>query len=242
MDPRPGIIKERLKSIKQTIAVSGGKGGIGKSVTSTVLSLVLADAGYKTGLLDLDFCGASTQTILGAKNTFPKEENGAVPITINGVKFMSITCFTQETATPMRGTDITNAITELLAITLWGDLDFLVIDMPPGLGDTLLDTINLMKSNFLVMTTPSKTTVEIAKKHIEVLRQSNAQIIGVLENMSRGEPTASRELAEKFDIPFIGQINFDPKLEDAVGNAEKLLETRFAKEIKSRVAKTLKSL
>ena len=240
MDPRPAIIQKRLEGIKQIIAVSGGKGGIGKSMTSSVLSLVLAKSGYKVGLLDLDLCGPSTQLILGATDIFPTEENGIVPKEINGVKFMSITCFTQKTATPLRGVDITNAITELLAITLWGELDFLVIDMPPGLGDTLLDTIKLINSNFLILTTPSKTSTEIAKTHLEVLTQSNAQIFGVLENMSQNNsPNISQKLAEEFDVSFIGQIEFDKELENAIGNTEKLLETTFSKELYSRIVKIL---
>ncbi|MCK4321585.1 P-loop NTPase, partial [candidate division WOR-3 bacterium] len=151
MDPRLRIIDKRLKNIKTMIAISGGKGGIGKSLVASTLSLILSKLGYKVGLLDLDFCGPSTHIVLGIRGIYPKEEKGIIPPEIYGIKFMSIIYYAGDNPSPLRGIDISNAIIELLAITRWGPLDFLIIDVPPGIGDTTLDIIRLMKkTGFLI--------------------------------------------------------------------------------------------
>jgi len=103
IDPRPSVIEERLKNVKRIIAVTGWKGGIGKSVTACSLALLLAKKGYKTGLFDLDFAGASDHIILGSKNIFPREEKGLEPPVLEGVKFMSVVFFSQNKAVPLRG-------------------------------------------------------------------------------------------------------------------------------------------
>jgi ATP-binding protein involved in chromosome partitioning len=144
LDPRPSVIDERLKKVKRVIAVTGWKGGIGKSVTASTLALLLAKKGLKTGLLDLDFSGASAHLILGANGLFPKEKKGIEPPLFYGVKFMSVAFFSETKAVPLRGADISDAIIELLAITQWGELDFLIIDMPPGINDAALDVIRLI--------------------------------------------------------------------------------------------------
>ena len=121
--------------------------------------------GYKVGLLDLDLYGPSSHIILGVKKIFPKEEIGLIPPTVSGIKFMSIVYFTQDKPSAFRGVDITNIIIEILAITQWDALDYLIIDMPPGIGDETLDVIRFIKnSEFLVITTPSK--VSIGAQHL----------------------------------------------------------------------------
>ncbi|MCK5023812.1 MAG: P-loop NTPase, partial [Candidatus Aenigmarchaeota archaeon] len=143
MDPRLEIIDRRLEKIKKIVAVSGGKGGIGKSSAASTLALMLSKAGHKVGLLDLDFSSPSTHVILGIEDLYPVEEKGIIPPEIYGIKYMSIIYYTGDNPSPLRGGDISNAIIELLAITRWEELDFLVIDMPPGIGDIALDTIRL---------------------------------------------------------------------------------------------------
>jgi len=145
IDPRVSVIYDRFRAIKRIICVTGFKGGIGKSVISVGLALSLNENGFKTGLLDLDFTGASDHIILGVNKLFPREEKGIVPPYVNGIKFMTISYFSKNSALPLRGNSISNAIKELLAITIWDKLDFLIIDMPPGINDTALDTLKLIK-------------------------------------------------------------------------------------------------
>jgi len=150
MDARVSVIEKRLKNIKRIISVASGKGGVGKSLVASSLALNLSKKGFKIGLLDLDLYGPSSHIILGVKDVFPKEEKGIIPPNVHGINFMSIVYFTEDKPSPFRGIDISNIIIELLAITQWGSLDFLIIDMPPGMGDETLDVIRLIKkSEFL---------------------------------------------------------------------------------------------
>src|SRR3990170_4890960 len=144
VDPRTSVISERLKRIGRIIAVSSGKGGVGKSLVATTLALALSRRGCKVGLFDLDFTSPSTHIILNAENAQPKEEKGIIPPVVKGIAYMSLVYYTGDKATPLRGADVSNALIELLSVTQWGKLDFLVIDMPPGIGDAVLDLLRLV--------------------------------------------------------------------------------------------------
>ncbi|MEM2930145.1 MAG: P-loop NTPase, partial [Thermoproteota archaeon] len=135
VDPRISIIDERMRRVRRIIAVSSGKGGVGKSLLASTLALNLARKGYRVGLFDLDFTSPSTHIILGLKEARPVEDRGVILPLIHGLRYMSIIYYSSGRATPLRGTDFSNALIELLSITNWGELDFLVLDMPPGIGD-----------------------------------------------------------------------------------------------------------
>jgi len=236
MDPRVEIIDERLKNIDRVIAVSGGKGGIGKSVIASTVALSLAERGHKVGLLDLDFTSPSTHVILGIDDIFPEEEKGIVPPEIYGIKFMSIVYYTGDGPSPLRGLDISNAMIELLAITRWGNLDFLIVDSPPGIGDATLDTVRLMKkTEFLVVTTPSRVALATVKKVLTMLKELKSPIIGVVENMKITRSSLVQEELEMFNVPFLAEIDFDRKLENTLGDVNRLLQTNFARSIANKV-------
>lgn len=233
MDPRLSIIDKRLENIKRIIAVSGAKGGIGKSSVASILALTLSELGHKVGLLDLDFYGPSTHVILGIDNIFPKEEKGIIPPDFHGIKFMSIIYYVGDEPSPLRGADISNAIIELLAVTLWGSLDFLIIDMPPGIGDATLDVIRLMKrTEFLIVSTQSKVTLETVKKILKMLKELEIPVSGIIENMKFAGSSSVKDQLKRFDAPFFGEIDFDKNLEDSVGNTNRLLKTNFARDLK----------
>jgi len=239
LDPRLEIIDKRLENIKTLIPVSGGKGGIGKSLIASTLALTLSELGYKVGLLDLDFSGPSTHIILGIGGVYPKEEKGIIPPEIYGIKFLSIIYYAGDNPSPLRGIDISNAMIELLAITQWGSLDFLIIDMPPGIGDTTLDTIRLMKrARFLIVTTQSKVVLETVKKTLAILKELVVPVIGVVENMKMTTSSLVREEIKPFKVPFIGEISFDKHLEDSLGDVSKLLKTDFAQDEKKIILGT----
>lgn len=236
MDPRSNIIDKRLAGIKRIIAVSGGKGGIGKSLTASVLALTLSRLGYRVGLLDLDLSAPSTHVILGIEGVYPKEEKGIIPPEIYGIEFMSIVYFTGDNPTPLRGIDISNAMLELLAVTRWGSLDFLIVDTPPGIGDATMDVIRWMKrAEFLVMTTPSKVALETVNKVIKMLKELKMPITGVIENMKMGKSSLVKEKLKGFDVHILGEMGFDDKIEDSIGDVNKLLESDFAASIKEIV-------
>lgn len=232
MDPRLSIIEQRLQDVNRVIAVAGGKGGIGKSSVAATLALVLARTGHRVGLLDLDICGPSTHVILGIKGVHPTEDKGIVPPLEHGIKFMSIIYYAGDNPSPIRGADISNLIIELLTITRWGTLDFLVIDMPPGIGDPTLDVIRFMKRvEFLVITTPSKVALETVRKLVKLLVELGIPITGLVENMKMPSIPGIGQSLEPFDVPLLGGIAFDEGLERAVGDVDRLAESRFARDL-----------
>ncbi len=236
MDPRLNIIDKRLAGIKRIIAVSGGKGGIGKSLAASVLALSMSRLGFRVGLLDLDLSAPSMHVILGIEGLYPKEEKGIVPPEIYGIEFMSIVYFTGDNPSPLRGIDISNAMLELLAVTRWGPLDFLILDTPPGIGDATMDVIRWLKrAEFLIMTTASKVALETVKKVIKMLTELNVPIIGVIENMKMVKSPLVKEELKGFYVPILGEISFDDKIEDSIGDVNKLLETDFAVKLKEIV-------
>jgi ATP-binding protein involved in chromosome partitioning len=231
-DPRTSVISDRLKRVRRIIAVSSGKGGVGKSLVATTLALSLAKSGCKTGLFDLDFTSPSTHLIIGAKNVQPKEEKGLIPPTVQGLKYMSLVYYVGDNAAPLRGADTSNALIELLAVTIWGELDYLVIDTPPGIGDAVLDLIKLIpRVEFLIVTTSSQLAFETVKKQLRLLQELKVPIVGVVENMKMTESTSVRNQTECMGFKFITEISHDCTVESAIGTPEKLLATEIGKKV-----------
>jgi len=227
-DPRLEIIARRFEKVGKIIAVSSGKGGVGKSMVATCLALSLRDMGHRVGLLDLDFTSPSTHVILGVKGLYPEEEKGIIPPLAHGLRYMSITHYSVDEPAPLRGVDVSNALIELLAITRWGELDYLVIDMPPGIGDATLDTIRLIDGiSFLVISTPSKVAYETVRKLITLLRRLKVPVIGVVENMVMRPSDYIRRQVERDDASYLGLIGFDPELEESLGDVGRLSGTDF---------------
>ncbi|MDA0747286.1 MAG: P-loop NTPase [bacterium] len=228
LDPRVDIIEKRLSGLQRILAVTGGKGGIGKSLVASGLALALAESGCRVGLLDLDFTGPCDHLILGIHGPFPEEKFGLVPPEVHGIRFMSITHFVGEQPAPLRGQDLSNALIELLCITQWGNTHTLVVDMPPGLGDAALDAVRLMPAaEFLAVSTRSRVVLETVARTLRLLQRMDAHILGLLENMARDDSPAVQELATTFQIPWLGSLPFDETVEDALGNVDKLGETPF---------------
>ncbi|ASJ06774.1 Mrp/NBP35 family ATP-binding protein [Thermococcus pacificus] len=234
IDPREIAISARLENVKRIIPVVSGKGGVGKSLVSTTLALALAEKGHKVGLLDLDFHGASDHVILGFEpKEFPEEDRGVIPHTVHGIKFMTIAYYTEDRPTPLRGKEISDALIELLTITRWDELDYLVIDMPPGLGDQLLDVLRFLKrGEFLVVATPSKLALNVVRKLVQLLLEEKHRVIGIVENMKLDEEKDVEALAKEFGIPYLAGIPFYPDLDAKIGKVDELMKTEFAERIR----------
>jgi len=234
MDPRTSVINKRLRRINRIIAVSSGKGGVGKSLVATTLALTLARRGSKVGLFDLDFTSPSTHIIIGVKVAQPKEEKGIVPPIVKGLAYMSLIYYSRDQATPLRGADVSNALIELLSVTQWGELDFLVIDMPPGIGDAVLDLVRLVRNvEFLIVTTPSLLAFETVKKQVRLLQDLKIPIIGIVENMKMNRKKTVKQKTEKLGVKFLVGIPYDSKVEEAIGDEKKLLSTTIAQRIRN---------
>ncbi|MEH6444233.1 MAG: iron-sulfur cluster carrier protein ApbC [Oceanospirillaceae bacterium] len=189
---QPAVQKSQvasLSAIKNILAVSSGKGGVGKSTTSVNLALALAAEGAKVGILDADIYGPSQGMMLGIKpGTHPQPvgNDNMLPIAALGVVSMSIAYMIDET-TPMvwRGPMASGAISQLVNQTQWGELDYLIIDMPPGTGDiqlTLSQKVPMTAA--IVVTTPQDIALLDAKRGIEMFRKVDIPVLGVVENMS----------------------------------------------------------
>jgi len=236
IDPRASIIGERLAKTGRVVAVSSGKGGVGKSMVATALALGLAKKGFRVGLFDVDFTGPSTHIILGvSQDVQPKEDKGLVPAEVEGLCYMSLVYFVGDRPAPLRGVDVSNALIELLAVTQWGQLDFLIVDMPPGIGDAVLDLVRLVKKiEFLIITTPSLLAFEVVKKQAALLGELGMPIIGVVENMKQDHNHHNpviEEQTKKLGLRYLGAIAFDSNIEKAIGHPAKLLDTALGEPI-----------
>ncbi|WP_456394631.1 ATP-binding protein [Thermococcus sp.] len=239
IDPRIKAIEARLENVKRIIPVVSGKGGVGKSLVSTTLALALAE-NHRVGLLDLDFHGASDHVILGFEpKEFPEEDRGVVPPEVHGLKFMSIVYYSEDRPTPMRGMEISDALIELLAITRWDELDYLIIDMPPGMGDQLLDILRfLRRGEFLVVATPSKLSLNVVGKLLTLLKEQKLKILGVVENMKLDDEQGIRELCSEFGVPYLAGIPLYRDLEEKIGSVDALMRSEFAEKVRG-IAKIL---
>jgi ATP-binding protein involved in chromosome partitioning len=217
-----------LPGVRNIIAVVSGKGGVGKSTVSANLALALAQGGASVGLLDADIYGPSVPIMFGVRGERPMmtEINGKgmiLPLERYNIKLLSIGLLVDEkNAVVWRGPMASNAIRQFITDVHWGELDYLVIDMPPGTGDihlTLMQTAPV--TGVVVVTTPQDVALADAKKGIAMFGQAqlNVPIIGLVENMSYFTPTelpdnkyyifgkeGGKRLAEEYDIPFLGQI------------------------------------
>jgi ATP-binding protein involved in chromosome partitioning len=224
--------KTILNGVKNIIAVVSGKGGVGKSTVSSNLALALAQGGAKVGLMDADIYGPSQHIMFGVRGERPlmKDVDGKgliVPIEKFGIKMMSIGLLIDEKqAVVWRGPMVSSAIRQFVSEVDWGDLDYLVIDMPPGTGDihlTIVQTVPV--TGVIVVTTPQTVALADAKKGIAMFGQAQLKVpvIGLVENMSYFTPPpvaigvpenkyyifgkdGGKNLAEEYDIPFLGQI------------------------------------
>ena len=220
--------KTILAGVKNIIAVVSGKGGVGKSTVSSNLALALASGGAKVGLMDADIYGPSQHIMFGVRGERPMmtevDGKGLIePIEKFGIKMMSIGLLIDEKqAVVWRGPMVSSAIKQFVSDVNWGELDYLIIDMPPGTGDihlTIVQTVPV--TGVIVVTTPQLVALADAKKGIAMFSQAQLKvpIIGLVENMSYFTPAelpdnkyfifgkeGGKNLAEEFDIPFLGQI------------------------------------
>ncbi len=229
VDPRLAVVGDRLSSARRVVPVTGGKGGIGKSVVASLLAVVLAGQGKRVGLLDLDLTGPCDHLILGVNEHVPVEKFGIDPQPVDGIGFMSVSMFAGSTPAPLRGDDLSNALLEILAITRWGELDLLLLDMPPGLGDTALDAARLIpRAEYLAVANASHVVLETVRRNLTLIGELDATLLGVIENMQRAATDRVHRLASECGAPYLGAVPWDEGLEEALGSIERLAATRAA--------------
>lgn len=219
---------DELNNIGHIIGIASGKGGVGKSTVSVNLAIALSRLGYKVGLIDADVYGPSVPVMTGTEGYVPEsfEENGKeiiLPIEKYGVKWMSIGYFAQAgQALIWRGPMASNALKQLVLQVRWGDLDYLLIDMPPGTGDIHISLVNdIPMEGAVIVTTPQTVALADVEKGVDMFRNEKIQkkIFGLVENMAWFTPAelpenkyyifgknGGVEMAERLEIPMLGQI------------------------------------
>ncbi len=233
-DPRLLVIGKRLAGIKHIVPVMSSKGGVGKTIVASILALLASRKG-SVGLLDLDITNPTTHIVLGIDpaRVVPSEEKGVHPPVVHGLKFMSIAYYVGDKPVPLRGREIDDVIRELLAVTIWGQLDYLFIDTPPGVSDEVLDTLSyFINPRPVIVTTPSPLAIESTRRLLVLLRDYSAEVIGVIENMSSTPTGIVKELCSRFNTRYLGYIPFYREVDKLLGSPEKLLETPIAERLK----------
>jgi ATP-binding protein involved in chromosome partitioning len=219
--------KAPITGVKNLVAVASGKGGVGKTTVAVNLAIALKNMGNAVGLLDADVYGPNVPVMLGT-NEQPRavDERTIIPVEAYGLKMISMGLLNPgDKPLVWRGPMLHSVIQQFLRSTQWGALDYLIVDLPPGTGDVQLTLIQSVSvSGAVVVTTPSIVALADVRKAIEMFRQVNVEILGVVENMSyfncphckgridvfgHGE---GQHMAKTFGVPFLGEIEIDPQI------------------------------
>ena len=251
----PHKVQEDLKpldSIANIIAVGSGKGGVGKSTTAVNLALALQREGARVGLLDADIYGPSIPSMLGVKGQPSTDGEHIIPKEAHGLKVMSIGFLVAEdTAMIWRGPMVTSALQQLLGDTLWGPLDYLIIDLPPGTGDIQLTLAQKIPvAGAVIVTTPQDIALLDARRAVHMFRKVDVPILGVVENMSTHICTACGHeealfghgggelMAKDFEIPLLGQLPLTMEIRSSLDAGQPTM----MQNLDSPIAKSYRSL
>jgi len=226
--PEPETWADKIPGIKRVVAVASGKGGVGKSTVSANLALALAKIGFKVGLLDADIYGPSQQLMMGATSEPTGDEDGKIfPVEApGGVKVMSFGYFVDaDQPVIWRGPMLQKALEQFFGDVHWGELDFLVVDLPPGTGDVALTLCqNVPLAGTLIVTTPQDVALIDARKGLHMFRKLDTRVLGIVENMSGFEcpecghvehvfgAGGGAKTAEELGLPLLGSVPLDPAI------------------------------
>ncbi len=217
----------RPAGIKHVIAVGSGKGGVGKSTVAVNLALALAESGAKVGLLDADIYGPSIPLMMGATSRPGTRDGRIIPVERHGVKMMSIGFMLPNNDDPViwRGPMLTGVLQQFVRDVEWGEIDYLLVDLPPGTGDVPLSLTQILPlSGAVIVITPQPVAAQIGMKTLNMFKQVNVPILGLIENMSTFVCPHCNESTAIFDhgggektstyaqVPFLGEIPLDPKI------------------------------
>ncbi len=215
-----------LPDVTHILAISSGKGGVGKSTVAANLAVALAQSGAAVGLIDADIYGPNIPMMLGIRKPPEQQDGKLLPAESHGVKLISMGFFVpEETAIVWRGPMVHTAIQQFFRDILWGRLDYLLIDLPPGTGDAQLSISQLVTlAGVITVTTPQEVALHDVRKGMTMFQKVNVPLLGIIENMSYfvcghcGERTdifshgGGERAAEKLGVPFLGHIPIDPAI------------------------------
>jgi len=237
------LVAQNMEKISAKILVLSNKGGVGKSFIAVNLAVGLSKKGAKVGLLDADIHGPSTAKMLGFENQkISVSENGFQPYPVNSnLSAISMASFLEDPDMPViwRGPMKMSALRQFLAEVNWGELDYLVIDSPPGTGDEPLSVIQLIGdlTGAIIVTTPQDIALLDSRKCVNFLRKLSVPVLGIVENMSGFicphcgnkidlfKSGGGEKSAKEFEIPFLGKVPFDPKIVESTDNGKAFIES-----------------
>jgi len=217
-----------LPGVQYVVAVGSGKGGVGKTTVSVNLAVSLAKLGYRVGLIDADIYGPNVPMMLGAtRQPNIVGENRIEPVLAHGVKFISIGLISPgDKPMVMRGPMLHQIIKQFLQQVEWGELDFLVVDLPPGTGDVVISLVQTVPlTGAVVVSTGSSVALQDARKALEMFHQVNVEVLGLVENMSQMTlpdgtvldvfgAGGTAQTAKQYGLPFLGSVDLDPRVRE----------------------------
>ncbi len=240
ISPKSIYKKNKINGVKKIIAIASGKGGVGKSTIAVNIAIALKNLNYKVGILDADIYGPSIPKMLGISEK-PKSEDGKtlIPITKFGLQCMSIGFLVSED-TPMiwRGPMVSSTIKTFTNNVAWKDLDYLIIDLPPGTGDALLTFAQEIDiDGAVIITTPQEIATLDVTRGIKMFEKTNVKVIGIIENMKSFISDDGKEhfifgkdggqkIAKQFNVDLLGQIPIDIRLREQSDNGEPFMEVK----------------
>jgi ATP-binding protein involved in chromosome partitioning len=259
---RTGASREEgdlLPDVRNTIAVASGKGGVGKSTVAVNLAISLAQSGADVGLVDTDIYGPSVPTMMGAEGERPRvnADKEIEPLEKHGVRLLSMGFMVDPTdAVVWRGPMVSSAVKQFLGDAQWGDLDYLVLDLPPGTGDiqlTIVQTISL--TGAIIVSTPQDVALADARKGVAMFEKVNVPVLGMVENMAYFSPPdmperkyylfgegGARRLAEELQVPYLGEIPIEQKVREGSDTGRPIVvehpETRSAQAFRTMAERT----
>ncbi len=216
-----------LPGIRHIIAVGSGKGGVGKTTLSVNLAVALARLGHRVGLMDADIYGPNVPLMMGAtRQPRVRENNQIEPLEAHGVKLISVGSISPgDKPMVMRGPMLHQIIRQFLQQVDWGELDFLIVDLPPGTGDVVISLVQTVPlTGAVVISTPSDVSLQDARKALEMFHQVKVDVLGMVENMSHFtcphcqqsidifSTGGAERTAKQFNLPFLGSIELDPEI------------------------------
>src|ERR1700744_4655840 len=218
---------QSLPGVKAIVAIGSGKGGVGKTTLAVNLAIAMAKMGQRVGLVDADIYGPNVPLMMGA-TTQPRviEGNRIEPLTAHGVKMISVGALTPgDKPLVMRGPMLHQIIRQFLQQVAWGELDYLIVDLPPGTGDVVISLVQTVPlTGAVVVSTPSDVSLQDARKALEMFHQVNVEVLGMIENMTHWTcPHCHQEIdifsrggadrtAHQFNIPFLGSVELIPEI------------------------------
>lgn len=235
-------LKQSLKGIKHKIGVYSAKGGVGKTTTSVNIAYTLSQMGYKVGLLDADIDTPNVPFFVGYDGV-PSREYPLHPVEVNGVQIISTAMFFKDHSKPIiwRGPMLTKMLKEFFGDTIWGELDYLIIDLPPGSSDGPLTLMQLLPlDGFVLVTTPQHISAINTIKAGSMAKSFGLALLGVIENMSDGSLKGAKEVAETLKCEILGSVKSDPKFNQLSDSGKvPVLEDRNIKEAFIDIVKKL---